>query len=294
MTNSLLKRMYRQRWGYYFVLPSLIVFLMFSIFPLAANFFLSFTRYDLVSIEFTGFGNFLRIFRQSNFLTALKNTFLYVIGIVPLSIIFTLLVAVFVRKFNSKAQSFFLFAFYLPTVLSAPIIGTIWVWIYNPIVGPLTKIFAFIGLPRSDFLGNPDIAIVLIMIVYFTVIFGTPFIIFTAALNNIPESFYDSANIDGANNFQVLRYITIPLVKPTTNYLIMTITISVFQIWAIIHIMTGGGPLNKTLNLSYLMYKTGLLNYEFGIAASQGVILFLIIIIIAVNQFRFFSVDFEY
>lgn len=262
--------------------------------PLLSNFVLAFTRYDLLSIRFVGLKNFIRIFLNSEFQRALLNTFIYVIGLVPLTIITTLLVAISVRKFNSRFQSFFRFAFYLPTVLSGAIIGTIWVWIYNPIVGPLCNLLSLLGLPESAFLGDPKLAIIFLMFVYYTILFGTPFIIFTAALNNIPESFYDSAKIDGAGNSQVIRYITIPLVKPTTGFLVMTCTISVFQIWALIHIMTGGGPVNRTVNLSYLMYQTGLLNFEFGVAASQGIILFLIIMIIALYQFKIYSIDFEY
>ncbi len=280
---KLLGEMRKQRVSYIFILPSIILFLIFVLYPLFQSVIMSFQHVNLVTTSWAGLDNYINIFNDAKFYKALWNTALFVIILVPFTIYLSLETSMLVFPLTNRYQSFFRAAYYLPTVISGVMISLVWKWMFNSSFGLLNYLIGLIGMQPVDWLATKG-TIYPLMFVVFTFNFGLPFIIYLAALNNIPEQLYEAARIDGASRRRIKWQITVPLLKPTTFFLLITNTIAVFQVWVVIQLLTDGGPAHTTETIVYQIYTTAFRQNQYGLASAMGVILLVIILAITLIQ----------
>lgn len=272
--------------AYLFLLPKLILFTLFVAVPVIWAFVLSFQEYKIFGSEFVGIANYIDVFQSKAFMQALQNTMLFTIVTVPFGAISALIGASMIFTLGKVSQSFFRSAFYLPTVTSMVIIAMVWRWMYNYDFGLFNYVLGWFGVEPINWLGQSSTALWALIIMQCLIPFGVGIIMYLAAMGSISASLYEAARIDGASSFSQWWHITVPLLKPTTLYLVLLSTIGSFQVFTQIIMMTGGGPGNSTETLVHLIYKTGFRDFEFGLAAAQSVVLFVIILIFSIIQFR--------
>lgn len=236
--------------------------------------------------KWVGLENYVQVFESEIFRVALWNTFLYTLVTVPAFLITALIIATLIYPLGKLSQTFFRSAFYLPTVTSMVIIAMVWRWMYNFRFGLFNYIMSWFGMEPVDWLGQSATALPSLMIMSILIPPGAGIIIYLAAMNNISPTLYEAAKIDGANGLQRWWRITIPLLKPTTLYLVILSTIGSFQVFTQIIMMTGGGPGNATETIVHVIYKTAFRDFNFGVASAQSVVLFFIIMAFAIFQYR--------
>ena len=290
---ELLKEINKNRVPYLFLMPKLIFFVVFLIIPIAWSVLLSFQKYGVFNSEWVGLKNYIDAFRNQVFRAALWNTLRYTLITVPSFTFIALVIAGLLQPLGKRSQNFFRGVFYLPSVTSMVIIAMVWRWMYNYRFGIFNYILSFFGLAPVDWLGQSATALPALMLMTILIPPGSGIIIYSAAINNINPSLYEAAEIDGANGFQKWLKITIPLLKPTTLYLVVLYTISSFQVFTQIMMMTKGGPGYATETIVYIIYKTAFRDFNFGLASAQAVLLFFIIMIFAVVQFKILKSDNE-
>jgi len=292
--KGLIRRIFKNRWAYYFILPAYIPFLIFTVYPLLEGVRLSLYKKDLTTETFVGLKNFERLTQDEAFMRGLKNTVFFVLGVVPSALFISLFIAVMIFPLRKSIQSFFRMAFSLPVVASGVVLSMVWLWIYSPAYGLLNYIITSIGLPRVAWLGDTKTALPALAVVVLTWILGQPIILFLAALGGIPEELLDAAKIDGANSWQQFWKVTFPLLLPTTLFVFVTQTIGVFQTFVVVLLMTRGGPAYATMTIVYDIWQTGFDFYKFGYASAMGVVLLVIVGTIAVIQYRFLGREVQY
>ena len=266
-------------WGLLFISPWIIGVLLFTAGPFLASFILSFTDYDIVKPpEFVGLENYQRMFNEDKlFLKSLGNTGVYVLGSTAIRVVLGFLLALLL---NAKARLIGLWRtlFYVPSIVPIVALSVIWQYVLNARAGLLNSFLHAIGLPRYRWFADPDIAMIGFLIMSTTWV-GVTMVIFLAGLQGIPEEYYDAAKIDGANVFQRLRRVTIPLMTPTIYLNTLINIIGAFQVFAQVFIMTRGGPRDATR--TYVMhlfdYAFQYLPPEMGYASALAWALFLII-----------------
>jgi multiple sugar transport system permease protein len=272
-----------------------LLLVLFLVVPALQGLYYSLFDFTIGSPKtFVGFSNFSKIFSEDVFLIALKNTFILVLVIVPASIFTALFISVSVYRGSSWIKTFVRGAFYLPLVISSVSLTLIWGFIFNPVVGLANQILGVIGVAPITWLGDPKYAFLALVIVLFTFVLGKPIILYLASLGNIPETLYEAAQIDGANALRQFFHVTLPMLKPTTLYLVITGTIQVFNVFVLIKIMTSGGPGNSTQTLAYLLYEKAFVFGQYGSASAVGAVLVFLVTAIAVIQYKFLSSDIEY
>ena len=272
--------------SYLFLLPKLVLFVLFIAFPVVWAFILSFQEYKVFGSVFVGLDNYIKVFQSEAFFTSLKNTMLFTVVTVPFNVISALLISSMIFALGRISQSFFRSAFYLPTVTSMVIIAMVWRWMYNYEFGLFNYVLGWFGVEPINWLGQSATALWALIIMSCLIPFGAGIIMYLASMGSISPSLYEAARIDGASSFKQWWHITVPLLKPTTLYLALLSTIGSFQVFTQIIMMTGGGPGNATETLVHLIYKTGFRDFEFGLAAAQSVVLFAIILVFSIIQFR--------
>ena len=293
-TNKLFIKIKKTMPGYLFLLPALIFFGVFVVYPMINALILSLYKVRLQSRSFIGFGNYTALLKDENFLKSLYNTVLLVLGNVPLVLIFSFFISIIVYNKSEFIRSFTRAAFYLPAVSRVVSIGMVWKWIFNPIHGILNYVLGAFGIEGVNWLGDKRYALPALIIVLFTLSLGQPIILYIASIGNIPATYAEAAEIDGASRWAQIWKIIWPLVKPTTLYIIVITTINSFQTFAIVQLLTGGGPFYSTSTIVFQLYKTAFEFGEFGLATAMGVILAVIVVIISVVQYRYLSSDIEY
>lgn len=290
-TKSTWKDMKKNRVAYYFLAPKLVFFTIFMVIPILWSFILSFQKYGVFNVEWVGIENYIDTFQNKVFLVSLWNTFLYTIVTVPAFVITALLIATLVHPLGKWSQSFFRASFYLPQVTSMVIIAMVWRWMFNYRYGLFNYIMNFFGVENVDWLGQSATAMPSLMLMSILIPPGSGIIIYLAAMNEINPTLYEAAKIDGANSFQRWWRITVPLLKPTTLYLVILSTITSFQVFTQIIMMTSGGPGNATETIVHVIYKTAFRDFNFGGASAQSVVLFAIILVFAIFQARVLRTD---
>ncbi|WP_225229781.1 carbohydrate ABC transporter permease [Sporosarcina quadrami] len=284
--KNIIKDMKKNYSAYLFLLPKLILFTLFIAIPVVWAFFISFQKYKIFGSEFVGLDNYIEVFQSDAFRIALKNTLLFTIVTVPFGVISALVLASLIFELGKISQTLFRSAFYLPTVTSMVIIAMVWRWMYNYDFGLFNYVLGWFGAGPINWLGQSSTALWALIIMQCLIPFGVGIILYLASMGAISQSLYEAARMDGAGKFKQWLYITIPQLKPTTLYLVLLSTIGSFQVFTQIIMMTGGGPGNATETLVHLIYKTGFRDFEFGLAGAQSVVLFVIILIFSVIQFR--------
>lgn len=284
-------RLYKNRWAYIFLLPSFIFFTVFFFVPVIWSVVLSFVDYQIFSARWVGFGNYSFIFEDPLFWKSIVNNLYYAAGLVPLWLGKALIVSAIIFPFRKSLQTFFKSAFYLPHVTSAVIISMIWLWIFNPPFGLLNYV---LNMPGFAWLGNIHTALPALIAMQVIMGGGSSIVLISAAMGGIPSDFYEAAELDGATKFQQAVRITLPLLKPTILYLVVMGTISSFQVFTNVYLMTRGGPQFSTTTIVYLIYETAFKYYDFGAASAMAVVLFAIIFVFALVQFKWLGTDVEY
>lgn len=291
---AFIKRLYDARWAYFFIFPAYIFFIIFTLYPLIKGLSYSFYDVGLASTEWVGLDHFRKMFDSSVFTIALRNTFLIVLGVVPAVIFLSILISVVVFPLTNKIQTFFRVAFYLPTVASGVVLSMVWIWMLNPSYGLINHVLSWVNLGPVEWLGQPGMALISVMVVTLTFILGQPVILYLAGLGGIPTDLYEAAMIDGANAWRRFWKITLPLLKPTTLFVAVTQTMGVFQVFVVIMLLTNGGPANGTQTIVFRMYQTAFSQWDFGYASALGMVLIFIVTIITLLIYRLFGQDVEY
>ncbi|MNI30382.1 L-arabinose transport system permease protein AraP [compost metagenome] len=282
-------------WAYLFIAVPVLLFLVFTLYPVLSAFLMSFQKYNVLKSKWIGLDNYAYMFKDEIFWKSIKNTVLFTIGTVPVNIVITFVLAFFVFQMKNKAQTFFKAVLYLPTVASGVTLSIVWLAIFDPTAsGLLNRLMELIGLDPVIWLGQSSTALFSLMLMSYMGSHGGGLILYLAAMGGIPKSLYEAADIDHASGWTKFSKITWPLLKPTTLYLLVTGVIASFQVFISVYLMTQGGPNFATTTIAYLIYQTAFSFYDFGLAAAQSFILAIMIIIISIIQFKFFSTDIEY
>ncbi len=275
--------------AYLFLLPSLVFFVGFVVIPMFICLAYSFLDYGLGGVRgFAGLNNYIKLFQDPIFHRGFLNTLLIVVVAVPTVTAFSLWVGSAIYKMKTFSRSFFRCVFYLPVVTGSVAITVVWKWILHPYNGLLNQL---IGTTGFDWLGNSKTAIWFIILILFTTSIGQPIVLYVAALGNVDNSIIEAAQVDGATKLQVFWKIIWPSIMPTTLYVLVITTINSFQCFALIQLLTRGGPSNSTMTIMYQVYDTAYRLQDFGYANALGVILAIIIAIFSAIQFKVAKTD---
>ena len=275
--------------AYFFLIPSLIFFVTFVVVPMFICVFYSFTEYGLGGVKgFAGLENYVKLFQDPIFHKGFLNTVLIVVVAVPTVTAFSLWVSSAIYKMHAIPRSFFRCVFYLPVVTGSVAITVVWKWILDPYNGILNQVA---GTSGFDWLGNQKTAIWFIILILFTTSIGQPIVLYVAALGNVDQSLIEAAQVDGATKLQVFWKIKWPQIMPTTLYILVITTINSFQCFALIQLLTSGGPNHATDTIMYYIFQMAYNNQNFGYANAMGVILAIIIAIFSAIQFKFAKTD---
>ncbi|MFC1480056.1 carbohydrate ABC transporter permease [Candidatus Omnitrophota bacterium] len=299
--ESFLQKLNRQKISYLFIAVPAVLFFVFQLAPVFISFLLSFTRYDVVHLpKFVGLANYKNIlFNDPLFWKAIGNTVLYVVGVVPIGICLSLILAVAIDQ-KIKFKNFFKSIFFLPTVTAIVAVSVIWKWLY---AGEKYGLLNFLLLKRGgqpiDWLASPEWTLPSIMIMSIWAGVGYNMILFLAGLQTIPHVMYEAAEIDGAGFWKKFFYVTLPLLKPTIVFVTMMSFIFSFQVFEQVYIMTGGrggigGVLNSALTIVAYLYDKGFQKFQMGYASALAYIIFLCIFIITVVNRRLMKTNVEY
>ncbi|MFK8243279.1 MULTISPECIES: sugar ABC transporter permease [unclassified Facklamia] len=281
--------------GYLFIAPSMIFFVTFVLYPMLKGMHMSLFRFRGRRQLFVGLENYVKLLSDNVFLRSMGNTMFIVAIAVPIVVVLSLFIAINIYNKSAAVRSFFRGVFYLPAVSSVVSITVVWLWIYNPDFGILNYVLKSMHVVNGNvqWLGNSATAIYAIIIVLITTSIGQPIILYIAALGNVPVELIESAKIDGASNWVIFKNIIWPLIIPTTLYIVVTTTINSFQIFALIQLMTAGGPNYATSTVMYLVYETGIKIQDYGKASAMGVVLAAIIAVISTLQFKYLNRDID-
>jgi len=280
--------------GYAFIAPAVLAFAVFLVYPSIEAIRISFYKITPTQVAFVGLQNYAGLLKDQVFGIALANTFKYVLFIVPITLAFSLFVSVLVSSKSERVTSFYRGVFYIPAVASVVSVSLVWSWIFNPVIGIANYLLSLFHLPPVNWLAMPGIAFYCVVLVIITWTVGRPIIVYTAALGGIPKYYYEAAEIDGASKVRQFFSITLPLLAPTTLYVIVITTINAFQTFAAINLLTSGGPSKTTTSVIYELYQQAFRYNNFSYASAMGVVLFLMVGIVAFFQFRYLARDVEY
>lgn len=282
-------------WGYFFIAPSLLMFVVFSVYPVLKTVTLSFQRVEFIGgTTWIGFRNYQRIFQDKVFLEVLRNTLTYFLGIVPLGTLLVLILSVLIFQLPDRLSNLFKGAYYLPSVTSGVVLSLIWLFIFNPAYGILNYILGLFGLKPVLWLASHKTALWSLVFMYHATSWGGSVVLVSAALGGISQYLYEAAIIDGASRFRQFVNITLPLLRPVLTYVVIMSTISSLQIFNQIYLMTNGGPGWSTTNLVFHVYVTAFQNLEFGLGSAQVLLLLILTIVLAIIQYRYLALDIEY
>ncbi len=268
-----------------FLLPSLIVFGIFTYFALGFNVYISLTDWNFVSAvkQFVGLKNYVAILRDPRLLKVFRVTFHYAIGSVIGSMSVGLLLALLLYQ-KIPQRNFFRTLIFSPYVTTTASIALLWVWIFQPGMGLLNYLLSLIGIKGPRWLSDPKTAMWALIIMAVWRAAGYNMVIYLAGLMNISPDYYEAAKVDGAGTLSVLRHITIPLLSPTTFFLMVTSLIGSLQVFDAPAVMTGGGPAFATTVVNYEIYMRAFTYMHAGPASALAMVLFFIVAVLTVLQ----------
>jgi ABC-type sugar transport system permease subunit len=283
------------RWGYIFTAITLLPILVFSVIPMLSVFYFAFTDYSVFgkTTDWIGLANFREAFESELFLTTVKNTFRFTLFSVPVRLGIGFFVAVLLNR-RLFGISLVRSIYYLPGLTSAVAIAVVWMWLFDPRLGMANVFLNLFGIASKNWLRDPATAMWAIIAVSVWSGFGVTMIIYLAGLQGMPDTYYEAAKIDGANRWQLLRYITWPLLRPVTFYLFVTGVIGAMQVFSLVLVMTQGGPLDTTTTLVHQIYLNAMTFNRMGYASALSLVLFVMILILTLINLKFFSSDVEF
>lgn len=276
-----------ERIGYLFIAPAFLHLLVFVLIPLAFSAYLSFTDWrgpNMQNAPFIGFKNYEFLMGDRLFWAAMKNTLLYTVLFVPISMAVSLGVAVVMNQ-KLRGVWFFRTLFFIPVISSWVAVSIIWITLLDPQAGILNYVLEQLGIPGVNWLGDPATALLAIVIIATWKGLGFQMVIWLAGLQAIPQELQEAAAIDGATRRQSFFRITLPLLAPTTFFLAVTGVIGSFQVFSPVYVITGGGPRGSTDVVVYHIYTRAFKAYDMGYAAAQAWVLFGVILLATLVQF---------
>lgn len=270
-----------------FLMPSLVGFVIFVFGATIVSLLISFFDWDMLTpAKFVGLGNYLKLLKSDSFFLVLRNTVIFVIGTVPTRVIFSLLLALMLVK-KIPGRAFFRSVIFLPVAASTVAVAMIWRWIFNADFGLLNDFLYRIGISQlPQWLINPNWALMALIIFSVWKDVGFSTVLFIAGLEGIPDTLYEAGEIDGASSWTKFWKITLPLLSPTTFFVVVINLIGSFQVFDQAYVLTGGGPANATTTIVYYIYNYAFQRFKMGYACSAAWILFAIIFIITIIQFK--------
>ena len=275
--------------SYLFLAPFLVFFVMFVIYPMFMCVYTSFFDATMGREDiFIGFQNYKTLFQDEVFWVALRNTMIIVLVSVPVTCAFSLWVASVISRMHVAATSLFRCIFYLPVVTGSVAVTMVWKWMYNNYYGIINYLGTQTGLLEENinWLGDPKYALGCIILILLTTSVGQPIVLYVSALDNVDKGMIEAAEVDGASRMQAFWKIKWPQMMPTTLYILVITTINSFQCFALIQLLTLGGPNNSTMTIMYYIYYNAFKLYKYGYGNAMGVILAIIIAILSAVQFK--------
>ncbi|MDO4776580.1 MAG: sugar ABC transporter permease [Cardiobacteriaceae bacterium] len=275
-------------WVWSFLAVPVVFYSVIRFYPTLEAFWLSLTDWDFLSDpEFIGLENYRNLFNDPEFWKVFKNTFQYLAIGMPVSLLLAFTIAYFLDRIRF-GHTFLRVLYFLPYITTASAMAWVWRWFYQPApTGVINNFLGQLGFEQIPFLQSTAYALPSITVVAIWAGLGFQVIIFMAGLRAIPQTYYEAARIDGLNEWQVLRKITLPLLKPTTIFLVVLASIGFLRIFDQVYNMTTidpGGPLGSTKPLVLMIYQTAFKSYQMGEAAAQTTILFLVLLVISLLQ----------
>lgn len=264
--------------AYIYLAPVIIILFIFHILPIFYSLIVSFYQWDLIGApNYVGAGNYSRLIEDPMFLKSIINTIYYAAVSVPLSIMFSLAIALLLNN-KISGIGFYRTVYFIPVITSINAVAIVWNFIYHPSYGLLNKILAVFSISPQTWLQDPFWAMPCIIVMSVWKGLGYNVIIFLAGLQNIPRYLYEAARIDGATRWQQFRHITWPLLSPTTFFIFVMSSIGSFQVFSQVYMMTPrGGPLKSTTVVVYYLYRKAFEKFEFGYALAIAFVLFMVI-----------------
>lgn len=286
--RAMKKRTVRQNLvGYAFILPNFLGLFIFTLLPVLFVFVLSFTKWDSASpLEFVGLQNFTRMFSDPTFKISFGNTVYYAVGTVPATMLCALALAL-VLNAKIRGRNFFRTVFFFPYVASLIAVVVVWNMLFHPDMGPVNSLLSALGVDNPPrWIASVNWAMPSVILFSVWKYMGYYMVMYLAALQGIPRELYEAGALDGTTPWQRFRYITLPMLTPTTFFVSIMLTIQCFKVFDIIYAMTGGGPGRATNVLVYYIYNMAFQRFEFGYASAISIVLFAAVLVITLVQFR--------
>ena len=255
--------------GYLFIGVAMIIFIMFTLYPVISAVITSLQKYKPFGSEWVALNNYVDAMKSSLFWKSIKNTVLYTIIVVPCSLLISFIISIMILPFSRKLQSVFKALYYLPGIASGVAIAVVWLWLYDSSPsGIFNRILGIFGAASQNWLSSSKTAMLSLILMALLSSHGSNIIIYMAALHGIDNTYFEAAEIDGATFLQKVRYIVFPLCKPTTLFLLVTGIIGSFQVFMNAYMMTGGGPDNNTTMIGLLIFNNAFTYGKYGLACA--------------------------
>lgn len=279
----------KEKFNYYlFLIPAFLVFGVFTFWPLVQSLYLSFFKYNIISInspKFVGIKNYSYIFHDQVFWTSIINTLVYVFGTIPFKLLIGLLLAIAVNSKLMSFKTFYRTCFYMPVICSMVAVSIVWSIIFNP--GPngiINLILAKFKVSPLGWYSDSNLSLLTVMLLGIWKEIGYVMMIYLSGLMAIPQDIYEAAALDPVSPFQKFWYLTLPLLKPTTIFLLITEVIGSFQVFTPVYVITGGGPGYSSTTIINYLYNKGFKDYTMGQACAVAYVLFAVLLALTIIQ----------
>lgn len=272
-----------KKWAIFFTTPNIILFILFFAIPAFLGLLYSFTNYNGFSrMDFVGLKNYNDLFHDTIFMKVALKTILYVLLVVPLIYISSLSTAILFTSKTLKIKAIVRVFIYIPTLFSTVLVGLTWRWIFGEKFGLFNYIISSLGFDPISWATNPTAALITTLIATVWASTGFYMLIFIGGIENIEQSLYEAATIDGANDRQQFWYITLPQLRPITFLVVILSSIEAFKVFALVVTLTGGGPGNSTLFIIQYIYRMGFSRMKVGYASAASMLLFAVLITLSI------------
>jgi multiple sugar transport system permease protein len=279
---------------YYFIAPFFVVFAIFQLLPIGFSVFLSLAKWDgMKAIQFIGLDNFVTMFQDEKFWNSLRVSLVITVVCTVLGTVGSTILAVLLEKIDDRLASLLRVIFFLPSVTSVVVITYIFKQLYNTDYGFFNAVLSRLGLPAQNWLQDPNGAMIALLIMLIWAGLGWDALIITSGLRAISEELYDAGKVDGTDDWTEFWYITLPQLRPTLLFVLVTGVIFLWGLFAQPQLLTGGGPLRATQPIALYLYTQGFQYHKFGYASAMAVILSIIMFISSFLNFRFIKYDVE-
>lgn len=275
--------------AYAFILPGFLPMVAFSLFPIAAGLAVSLLDWNLVQPwKFVGLQNYGNLLSNGEFWNAMRVSATYMLGVVPIGAVIALTLALGLNG-GRRGVVIYRTIYFLPVVTSSVAVALLWRWLYVPGLGIIDGLLQMVGIQGPDWLGDVHWALPAVMIMSVWQGLGYTMVLYLAGLQGIPEHLFDAAKVDGADAWQRFRHVTLPLLSPTTFFIVVIGVIGGLQVFDQIFVMTSGGPMESTNTATFFVYQTGFQFLKMGLASAAAWVMFVVIFIATLVQWRFQS-----